>query len=262
MSSADYEYRSLMAATWDIWRDDAGHWEDREFFRDIVRQYGQPVLDVGCGTGRVVLDYLAAGIDTDGVDNSPEMLALCQAKAQDRGLRANLYQQDMETLDLPRRYRTILVPSNSFQLVCDPETAKEAMRRFFTHLQPGGALIMPFGIIWELEGWPLQTDWYPVFEKVRPEDGATVSRRGRTRFSPEDQLWHTEDHYEIIRDGVVMASEDHQRSPAGRWYTQVQAAQLYRDAGFCDIQRLRDFTPTPASAEDTGFCVLGVKPSP
>lgn len=258
MDLQDYEYRGLMATTWDIWRDDTANWEDGIFFRDIVRQYGQPALDVGCGTGRIVLDYLSEGVDIDGVDNSPEMLAICREKAQKRGLSPNLYPQTMETLDLPRTYRTILVPSSSFQLVTDAETAREVMRRFFAHLQPGGALIMPFGFIWQ-EEWPLQTDWSLVFEKIRPGDGATVRRRTRARFSPENQLWHSEDRYEVALGDAVIASEDHQRSPAGRWYTQAQAEQLYRDAGFQDIRLLRGFTPSPASAEDRLFCVLGVK---
>jgi len=259
LKETDYEYRGLMAPTWDVWRDDTARWEDAIFFRDIVRHYGQPVLDVGCGTGRIVLDYLSEGVDVDGVDNSPEMLAICREKANRKGLSPNLHEQTMETLDLPRRYRTILVPSSSFQLVTDRQRAQEALRRFFLHLEPGGVLIMPFGFIWK-EGTPLQTDWYPVFEKVRPGDGAIVRRRGRTRFSPEDQVWHTEDRYEVVQNGAVIASEDHQRSPAGRWYTQVQAEQLYREVGFDAVRLTRGFTPTPASADDTGFCVRGVKP--
>src|SRR5689334_13107697 len=156
-----------MAATWDIWRDDTAHWEDAIFFRDIVRRYGQPVLDVGCATGRIVLDYLSEGVDIDGVDNSPEMLAICHEKARKMGLAPSLYQQTMETLNLPRAYRTILVPSSSFQLVTDLATAREVMRRFFAHLQPCGALIMPFSFEWR-EGEPLQTDWQLVFEKIQP----------------------------------------------------------------------------------------------
>lgn len=248
-----------MATTWDLWRDDTARWADSLLFRDIVRQYGQPVLDVGCGTGRIVLDYLAEGIDIDGVDNSPDMLAICRDKAQQRKLSANLYEQEMETLALPRMYRTILVPSSTFLLITDAEFARDAMRRFFAHLQPGGALIMPFGLFWK-EGSPLQTDWYPVFEKVRPDDGATVRRQGRTRFSPENQLWHTEDRYEVTRNSAVIAAEDHQRSPAGRWYTQAQASQLYREVGFEDVGILHGFTHTPASDDDADFCVIGVKP--
>jgi SAM-dependent methyltransferase len=259
LKQTDYEYRGLMAATWDVWRDETARWEDARFFRDIVRRYGQPVLDVGCGTGRILLDYLSEGVDVDGVDNSPEMLAICREKAHERELSPDLYEQSMETLDLPRRYRTILVPSSSFQLVTDAQAATEAMRRFFEHLESGGVLTMSFGFLWK-QGTPLQTEWYPVFEKVRPGDGATVRRWGRTRFSPDDQLWHTEDRYEVVREGAVIASEEHRRSPAGRWYTQDQAVQLYREAGFHDVRLTRSFTPAPASAEDTSFCVLGIKP--
>jgi ubiquinone/menaquinone biosynthesis C-methylase UbiE len=257
MNASDYEYRGLMADTWDIWRDDTARWEDGIFFRDIVRQYGQPALDVGCGTGRIVLDYMSDGLDIDGVDNSPEMLAICREKARKRGLLPNLYEQAMETLDLPRAYRTILVPSSSFQLVTDAEKAREVMRRFFAHLQPGGTLIMPFSFEWK-EGQPLQTDWGLVFDKVRPVDGATVRRWARESFSPDQQLWHSEDRYEVLQNNVVIASEEHRRSPAGRWYSQSQAAQLYQDAGFHDIRLLQGFTDAPASPEDSLFCVLGV----
>jgi ubiquinone/menaquinone biosynthesis C-methylase UbiE len=84
------------------------------------------------------LDYLTEGIDVDGVDNSPEMLAISRRKAQELGLQPVLYQQAMEALELPRAYRTILVPSSSFQLVTGAEAAVEAMRRFLRHLVPGG----------------------------------------------------------------------------------------------------------------------------
>jgi hypothetical protein len=118
---------------------------------------------------------------------------------------------------------------------------------------------MPFSFGWQ-EGQPLQTDWFPVFEKVRPDDRASVRRWSRERHSPEDQLWHSEDRYEVVRNGEVIASENHRRSPAGRWYSQAQVAKIYRDAGFADVQLLHGFTQVPASAEDTLFCALGVKP--
>jgi ubiquinone/menaquinone biosynthesis C-methylase UbiE len=44
----------------------------------MIDQYGQPVLDVGCGTGRLLLDYLAEGIDLDGQDVSSQILAICR----------------------------------------------------------------------------------------------------------------------------------------------------------------------------------------
>ena len=81
MTKLNYSYSGLMASTWDLWRDTTQRWSDSVFYLDMVQRYGQPVLDVGCATGRIVLDYLAQGIDTDGVDNSPELLAICHDKA-------------------------------------------------------------------------------------------------------------------------------------------------------------------------------------
>jgi len=87
-----------------------------------------------------------------------------------------------------------------------------------------------------------------------------VRRWAIERYTPDSQLWHTEDRYEVVRDGEVVATEVHRQSPAGRWYSQAQAAQLYRDEGFMDVRLLRGFTHTPASVDDTLYCVLGVKP--
>ena len=122
----------------------------------------------------------------------------------------------MEALELPRRYRTILVPSSSFQLLLEPARATAAMRRFFDHLEPGGALVMPFMVLWR-EGRPHERDWGLMVEKVRPEDGATVRHWARDWFDPAEQLEHTEDRYEVVRDGQVVASEVHSspRRPAG-----------------------------------------------
>src|SRR5437763_16114963 len=108
MVTDDYEYRGYIAQAWDLLRGDTSDWDDRPFYRDIIRASGQPALDIGCGTGRLLLDYLADGIDIDGVDVSPEMLAICREKAQKRGLHPTLFHQSMEALAVPRRYRTII----------------------------------------------------------------------------------------------------------------------------------------------------------
>lgn len=113
----DYEYKGLMAEAWDVLRGDTSNRSDRPLYLAWIQEYGQLALDVGCGTGRLLLEYLQHGIDIDGVDNSPEMLALCRRKAAHLGLQPTLHEQVMEALDLPREYRTILIPSSSLQLI-------------------------------------------------------------------------------------------------------------------------------------------------
>src|SRR2546423_15571063 len=148
MDQESYEYTGMIADAWDLLRGDTSTWSDRFFYRELIGQHGQPVLDVGCGTGRLLLDYLAQGIDIDGADNSPEMLAICVEKAQRLGLNPRVFKQAMERLDLPRTYRMIMVPSSSFQLLIDPQDAQEAMHRFFRHLKSGGVLLMPLIPLW------------------------------------------------------------------------------------------------------------------
>lgn len=261
MGQADYEYTGLIATTWDLLRGDTSHWPDRSLYRDVIVASGQPALDVGCATGRLLLDYLAEGLDVEGVDLSPEMLAICRAKAPSLGLQPTLYQQAMEALDLPRRYRTIIVSSSSFQLLTDPADAATAMQRFFDHLEPGGTLVMPFMILGPREagGEAGFEDWR-LLERVRPEDGALVRRRSRSRYDLAAQLEHTEDRYEVLRDDTLIASEHHARSPATRWYTQEQAIALYQRAGLVNIRLLSRFSHQPASDQDTLFTVLGTRP--
>lgn len=254
----DYEYRGLLAQTWDLMRGDTSIWPDRFFYLDFIHQYGDPVLDVGCGTGRLLLDYMQAGVDVDGVDNSPEMLSICREKADKIGLKPTLFQQHMEELNLPGKYRVILVPSSSFQLVTDSRLAQEAMKGFFQHLEEGGILIMPFMILWQA-GDTLQTEWRIVVEKERPQDGALLRRWSRARYDVEKQLEHTEDRYEITLNGEVIAAEDHVRSPATRWYSQTQAIELYEEAGFTSLEVFREFSREPASKEDSIFSIVGTK---
>ena len=78
--------------------------DDLEFFRDAIKRCGEPALDAGCGTGRLLLPFLRLGLDVDGSDVSTDMLGWCATKAEAEGLSVNLYPQPMHELDLPRRY--------------------------------------------------------------------------------------------------------------------------------------------------------------
>jgi ubiquinone/menaquinone biosynthesis C-methylase UbiE len=242
-----------------LFRGDTSGWPDRFFYRGFIEQYGGPVLDVGCGTGRLLLDYMMDGVDIDGVDNSLQMLALCREKASKLGLKPTLFQQPMEYLELPRSYRVILVPSSSFQLVMDVDAARRTMARFYQHLASGGILIMPFMLIWE-QGTPQQTDWVPDGEVERPDDGAMIRRWSRARYDVQKQLEHTETRYEVSLDGEVIVSEYHSRSPATRWYTQDQARELYQQTGFTDLEVFSEFNREPVKEDDTVFSVVGYKP--
>jgi SAM-dependent methyltransferase len=252
----DYEYHGLMAECWDVLRGDTSQWADRFFYLDLIGRFGQPVLDMGCGTGRLLLDYLSQGIDIDGVDNSPEMLAICQRKARKLGLQPVLHQQYMEALALPRLYRTILVPSSSLQLVTEPSLAALSVQRLVAHLAPGGVLAASFMTIWK-DTDPLESTWEK--QVTRPEDGAIIRRVAWSRYDPLTECEQTRDLYQVIIGGEVMAEEQHASHPATRSYTQAQARALFESAGLSQVQVLHEFTTQPARPEDTLFTLTGIR---
>ena len=252
---SDYEYRDLVASTWDLMRGDTSAWPDRDFFRSAIRNSGEPVLDVGCSTGRLLLDYLADGIQVDGVDISPEMIEICRQKALEQSLQPALYVQAIETLDIPRKYRTIIIPSSSFQLVPDLQDARSALERFHDHLLPGGLLV--FSIWHTKRAGPAEwSDWYLIAEKERPEDGKTIRRQERSMYDPETELRHTENRYEVLENDQVVYSEEHRRSPELRNYTVTQISQLLEQAGYGEIKAVSGYSDDPATDEDGSFCVM------
>jgi SAM-dependent methyltransferase len=256
----DDAYHGLAVTTWDLWRDDTAGWPDRTVFRAVIERSGEPVLDLGCASGRLLLDLLGEGIDVEGMDASAQMLALVRAKARRAGLPDPvLYRQRMESLDLPRTYATILGASSALQLVTDPAAARESARRVHDHLRPGGTFTGSFAFEWR-PGEPLDTGWELLFEKQRPTDGATVRSWTREWREPEQQLWHAEQRFEVELDGRVVDTEEHRRSPEGRWYSQPQATELLEAAGFVEIELFRGFSFEPAEPSDRLFWFTARRP--
>ena len=260
----DYEYRGLVAQAWDLLRGDYSTWPDRPLYREIIEHQGGAALDVGCGTGRLILDYLTAGLDVDGVDNSPEMLALCREKAAALhiAVEGRLFHQEMDQLDLPRKYATIFVPSLSFQLVLDPVAATRTMTRFHDHLAPGGVLVMSLKCrLWDNRPTPPQMQWSPWFKLAERErqDGDTIRRFIREMYDHDQQLEHEENRYEVVRDGEVIEAEFHSRCPCVRWYSQAQALALFERAGFIDLKMTAAESDTPAMPGDNSVKIRGTR---
>jgi SAM-dependent methyltransferase len=249
MTDSDIEYVGLMAEAWDALRGDTSTWEDRPFFLDLIRERGEPVLDVGCGTGRLLLDFLGQGIDVDGIDNSEPMLAICRRKAERLGLAPNLQLQSMSTLGLPRRYRTIIVPSSSFQLLLDRAEAGRALDAFHRHLEAGGTLAMPI-IVFDKA---YDRSWTA---EALLEDGSAVRRTAREAFDPSRRIESTDDLYEVFRGGERIRSERHKRDSATLAWAPDELRGALEAHGFDQLEFLSGFTRQPYKPEDEIFTVL------
>ncbi|MFE3198248.1 class I SAM-dependent methyltransferase [Embleya sp. NPDC059237] len=117
--------------------------QDPEPYAAFIRQAGIPALELGCGDGDPLLELCRRGLDVDGVDSSADMLERLRRRADEQGIRATVFHQRMEALNLPRRYRAIFLAGPTFTLLPDDATALTALRGIRDHLTEGGTALVP-----------------------------------------------------------------------------------------------------------------------
>lgn len=120
--------------------------DDVNFWVEAATEDGGPVLELGCGTGRVLIPTARAGIDIAGVDLSPHMLAVCRERLREEPAevqaRVELFQGDMRTFDLDRTFSLVTTPFRPFQHLVTVEDQMACLERVRRHLAPGGHLIL------------------------------------------------------------------------------------------------------------------------
>ena len=120
--------------------DTEGCDDDLLFWVQFARRTGGPVLEIGCGTGRVLLPLAKAGFSVVGVDVSPAMLAVAREKVTAAGLsrKVKLVQADALDVRLERRFPLAFVALNSFGHFAEPGEPERALTRCREHLELGG----------------------------------------------------------------------------------------------------------------------------
>jgi SAM-dependent methyltransferase len=251
MTTAD-GYTGLSAASYDLWF--AGEdFEDIEFFRSAIQDGGEPALEVGCGTGRLLIPFAKDGLNVEGLDLSEEMLSICRRKAAAIGLAVPLHLAAMEDFSLVQRFRTIFVPFGSFMLLADLEKTRMALRCFRGHLAEGGRVLIPLHLPWRYDVGlePAKPgEWRLRRVATRPDD-AVVRCYENVDFDFDRQIQLVRLRFEIRRGGEVEATEEGEQLL--RWFSQSEFADLLLQAGFTDVAALKAYAWEPADADDASF---------
>jgi SAM-dependent methyltransferase len=256
----------LIAKWWGEFNDDFRAHEIPYFQRFIERD-GQPALDVACGTGRLLVPYLRAGLDVDGCDVSADMVELCREKAAREGLSPTLFVQPMHELDLPRRYKTIFV-CGAFGLGSTREQDFEALRRFHEYLEPGGTLLLDIEVpyadtrLWRYwlreDRQTLPEPPEPPRERRRASDGAEYGLRSRVvQLDPLAQRVTLEMHAEMWRDGTLLSEEDHLLTMGV--YFKSELLLILDRAGFADAVVQGDHNDVEETSDDDFLVFVATK---
>lgn len=251
------DYQGLAAEVYDaIWSEEV---DDLPF---LVWLLGPPtgrLLELGCGTGRILLPLLREGWRGEGVDASETMLEICRRKLSEENLPAPLHRQRMESLELPRRFHRIIIPGFTFQHLLRTEDALEALRRCRTHLTSRGRLVVSLYLPWESLRVGDERTW-----KLRSTapfgNGRTVLCHESMTVDPVLQNLTIWNRYEIIDKDGTPVDQNLVRNHV-RWFGLEEFKLLLHAAGFDRIAVYADFSPGPPAADST-FLTFEARPAP
>lgn len=194
--------RERMAVADAAWHDVecASYAADLPLWRALAAERGDPVLDVGCGTGRVALELAAHGHEVTALDSDARLVESLARRARERRLRIDAVAADVSSFSLARRFPLAIAPMQVMQLLGGPEGRARALSRLLAHLAPGGAFaaaladpfegvavaeaLPPLPDVLERDGWVLSSR--PL--AVRSEPGVVAIDRLREAVSPHGEI--------------------------------------------------------------------------
>jgi SAM-dependent methyltransferase len=250
----------------EYWAEFANETPELDFLLNEIGRSGQPVLDLACGAGRLLVPLLKAGVDIDGCDLSADMLEQARRKAAAAGYSPQLFQSPMHSFSPPRRYQTILI-CGSFGLGGSRANDLGTLRRCYAALEDGGALI--FEIDAEYTSDRVWKSWVPDNHKDLPEpwqgrDAKTASDGSQRRqyfrmlsIDPLEQNYTRQVRLEKWVAGECTVTEEY--TLRGSVYLKPEVLLMLQVAGFREIAITGDYTGEPATERHEQIVFRAVK---
>jgi SAM-dependent methyltransferase len=222
---------------------------DIAFYDACGRRFGDPVLELAVGTGRVAWQLADAGLRVVGIDLSAAMLERAARQGAGRPAavreRVTLHQADMASFALAETFPLGIIPYSAFQHLLTPERQRAALACIRRHLVPGGHLVVDvFDPLLE-HCIPNAASPIPDREAVDPASGHLIRRRTiARRCDPLRQTIAETFRLEIVSgSGEVIAETE--TSFAVRWACRQEMAYLFELSGFEVVEQYSDFERAP-----------------
>ena len=216
-----------LAASYDRLTNDVDYEATVDFYYEILKQEGlkpRTAVDLACGTGSVTAILARKGLQTIGVDMSEEMLTVASQKAGDVHPAPWFICQSLQQLHLPRAVDLAVCALDSLDYITDPADCKEAIRRTYKYLNPGGIFIFDVNTPEKLRAMDGQVfldedeDVYCVWRGEFDEQ-TNICSYGMDLFQRKGNLWER-------------SFEEHREYA----YSADQLVGYLKDAGFTHIR--------------------------
>lgn len=256
-------YNSAVAGLYDYVVPYRGR-QDVDFFVEMGRRSGGTVLEVGCGTGRVLIPTARAGVEIVGLDASPSMLSVCREKlsGEPESVQSKvkgLVEGDMRAFEFGREFSLVTIPFRPFQHLLTVEEQLSCLLCIHRHLSTGGRLILD---IFNPSLPSLASEQQLTEHGEEPEfttdDGRKVVRRARVL---------SRDYFNQVTDNELTYYVTHQDGREERLVHQFQLRYIFRfeaehmlaRCGFVVEELYADYDKSPYGSKYPGELIMVAK---
>jgi SAM-dependent methyltransferase len=233
---------------------------DVSFFVEAATQAGGPVLEVGCGTGRILIPTARAGVEITGLDLSPHMLGVCRerlkAEPDQVRSRVRLVEGDMRHFEIPQPFSLVTLPFRPFQHLTTVGDQLACLDCIHQHLETGGKLILDIFNPWleALAGQKIGEEMSDEPEFSMPDGRRVIRRHKIASRDVFNQINHVELIYYVNHpDG---REERLVQSFPMRYIFRFEAEHMLTRAGFEVEQLYADYDKSPYGSKYPGELIF------
>jgi SAM-dependent methyltransferase len=230
--------------------------EDLPFWQSLACRHGNPILELGCGTGRVLLPLAISGHKIFGIDISPDMLQfLNQQISPDIQSNISLINGDMTNFNVEAHFQLIISPCNTYSTI-DADMRPVMLNCVYDHLAPGGV----FGVSIpnpEMLSALAESTSEPEIETIfsHPVTGypVQVSNYWKRNANVLTFIWHYDHLFPNGHIERMTTSTDHQLSTKDQYIREMLAANFSIQSTY------GNFEPEPFTHNSTDLIILAQK---
>ena len=198
--------------------------EDLPFWQILTRQHGGPILELGCGTGRVLLPLSKSGHTIFGIDNSADMLQFLNQQIPSE-LQPNIYliNGDMTNFNIETQFQLIISPCNTYSTIA-ADLRPTMLTRIYQHLAPGGVFGVSIPnpeILLTLAESTSEPEIETIFSHPVTGNPVQVSSFWERNASVLTFVWHYDHLFPNGNIERITTSTDHQLSSTDQYLAEI-----------------------------------------
>lgn len=207
------------------------------------------LLDIGCGTGTLALQFDAAGYTVAGIDLSEDMLSIAQARTEVAGKSIAYYAMSMHELDGFQDLDVAVIPIDSLNYVTDEAHVVETLKRTYEALRPGGQLFFDVHSLFKMDDIFLNGPF-------TYDDGQIAYMWHTEPAESEHAVYHQMTFFVEGEDGLYerFDEEHHQRT-----FAPAQYEAWLGDIGFSAVELTADWTNEAPTTDSERIFIRAVK---